>query len=275
MIRRILQGFWVVFIFASAHVHGQQTGQPASRQTLVIVGSALFMPLMTDIARRFEGTHSGVRIEVRLTGVNEGLSMVRSGSAHIAMLQRALLADERDLFGHAIARDGVAFLVHRDNPVSNITSAELAGILTGRVSNWKVLRGPDAPIALAWRPGEGSTYFIVDYLKIKREQIRPTMLAEDNDASIKFAASNPNGITFASVSSAERSAKAGVSIKLLSFDGIPAMSRTIQNRAYSFSRPLLLVTRSLPDGLRKELIDYAGSPRVLDLQLKYGFVPYE
>jgi phosphate transport system substrate-binding protein len=193
----------------------------------------------------------------------------------MAMLPRPLRSGEEDLFAYAIARGGVAILVNRENRVSNITRAELADILTGRIANWKTLGGADAPVRLAWRTGEGSAYFIVDYLKLKREQVRPSLMVDGNDESIRFAASEPNGITFASVAASERSTKAGIPIKLLTFEGIPAATRTIQNRAYPLSRPLMLVTRSVAEGLQKRFIDYAGSPPVLDLQLKHGVVPFE
>jgi phosphate transport system substrate-binding protein len=264
MISRSLQGFALAILFA-ATVQAQQPNSSVGQRKLVIVGAALFMPLMTDISRRFEGLNPGVRIELRLTGVAEGLSIVRAGAADIAMLQRGLQNGERNLFGHPIARDGVAILVNGDNPVKNLASRDLIGILTGRIANWKSLGGRDAPVKLAWRTGEGSTYFILEYLKLKREQIGPNIVVTDND----------DAVTIASVASSERSVKAGTVIKLLTFEGIPAASRTIQNHAYPLSRPLLLVTRAVPEGLQKRFIDYSGSPRVLDLQLKYGFVPYQ
>jgi phosphate transport system substrate-binding protein len=275
MIRRTLQGFALAFLLAATYVHAQQPSSSVAQRNLVIVGAVLFMPLMTDIARRFEALYPGVRIELRLTGVAEGLSIVRAGGADIAMLQRGLQNPERDLFGHPIARDGLAVVVNRDNPVKNVSRRGLTDILMGRIANWKSLGGRDAPIKLAWRTGEGSTYFILDYLKLRGEQIGPNITVADNDEAIKFVATEPNGVALASVASSERSIRAGTAIQMLAFDGLPAASRTIHNHAYPLSRPLLLVTRTVPEGLQKQFIDYSGSPRVLDLQLKYGFVPYQ
>jgi len=48
---------------------------------------------------------------------------------------------------------------------------------------------------------------------------------------------------------------------------IPAKAR--------LSRPLNLVTRSLPEGVQKRLVDYAVSRAVNDLHEKHGFVPFE
>jgi phosphate transport system substrate-binding protein len=262
-------------VSVTSHVEAQKPGSSTEQRKLVVVGAVLFMPLMVDIGRRFESLNPGVHIEVRLTGVAEGLSIVRAGHADIAMLQRPLQNNERELFGHAIARDGVAVIVNGDNPLKNITSKELTGILTGRIDNWKALNGRDLPVRLSWRKGEGSTYFLLDYLKLKPEQLGPHSISVDNDDSIKFVASNAGAVSLASVAASERAIKTGAAIRALPFDGFPASSRMIQNHAYPLSRPLLLVTRTLPQGLQQRFIDYSGSPQVLDLQLKYGFVPYE
>ena len=74
---------------------------------------------------------------------------------------------------------------------------------------------------------------------------------------------------------AERSAKSGVAIKLLVYEGIPASTRTLRERIYLLSRPLLLVTRGIPEGAQKRLVDFAVSRAVNDLHEKHGFVPYE
>jgi ABC-type phosphate transport system substrate-binding protein len=74
---------------------------------------------------------------------------------------------------------------------------------------------------------------------------------------------------------AERSVKSGAAIKLLAYERIPASTRTLRERAYSLSRPLLLVTQDVPEGVQKRLVDFALSRAVNDLHEKHGFVPYE
>jgi len=64
-------------------------------------------------------------------------------------------------------------------------------------------------------------------------------------------------------------------VKALAYEGVPASTRAVRDRTYLLSRPLILVTRSTPTGLQKQLIDYAASGAVTDLHEKHGFVPYE
>ncbi len=45
-----------------------------------------------------------------------------------------------------IGRDAIAVIVHRDNPVPDLSMDQLAGIFSGETSNWKDVGGPDLAI---------------------------------------------------------------------------------------------------------------------------------
>ncbi|MDB5925805.1 MAG: LysR substrate-binding protein [Betaproteobacteria bacterium] len=243
---------------------------------LVVTGSATLFPLMNDVARRFESKHPGIKIDVRSIGSGRGIVELRAGTADVGMLSRALFNNERDLFGFPIARDGLAVVVHRDNPIKGVNSRELSELLTGRIVNWKQLGGRDLPINLAWRTqGHGSVELILERLNLRRDQMRPHIVVNTGEEGIRVVAKDPKAVTLASVAEAERSAQAGIGIKLLAYNGSIASSRTIQNHNYMLSRPMTLVTRHLPQGVQKQFIDYALSSDVVDLQVKYGFVPYQ
>jgi phosphate transport system substrate-binding protein len=243
---------------------------------LTLSGAFLLQPLMADIGRRFESLHPGVKIDVRSGGTPKGVVDLRSGAADIGMVSRALLENERDLFAFHIARDGLAVVLHRDNPIKNMDAAQVRNLLTGRAANWKELGGRDAPVELAWRSkGQGSVEFVFEHFKLKREQIGPHANVFENADAIKFVSAHPNGVTLTSVGDAERSVQAGVPIKLLAFNGVAASNRNIQNRSYALSRPLTLITRRVPEGLQKQFIEYALSDDVVDLQVKHGFVAYQ
>jgi phosphate transport system substrate-binding protein len=228
-----------------------------------------------DIARRYERLHPGVTIDVYSAGSGKGLADVRAGAVDIGMLSRALLNNERDLFAYPIARDGVAVIVHRDNPLKGVTTRQLNALLTGQLANWKPLTGRDAPVNVAWRRGHGSFELMLERLNLRREQIVGHVLTGPTEDGIKFTAADTNGLTLASVGESERSMRSGVPIKLLAYNGVPASSRSIQDHDYPLSRPLTLITRQLPQGLQKQFIDYALSKDVIDLQVKHGFVPYQ
>lgn len=99
------------------------------------------------------------------------------------------------------------------------------------------------------------------------------MFFENTDA-VKYAGNHSDGIAFAALGVAERSAKNGAAGKLLAYEGVAASNRTLRDHTYALSRPLILLTRSMPDGTPKRLIDFALSAASVDLVEKHGFVPY-
>jgi len=248
----------------------------ANAQKLVITGSSTVSPLMTDIARRFEGQHPGVSIDVRSVGTGKGIADLRSGASDMAMVSRQLAANERDLFTFSLCRDGAVIVVHRSNRLKGLSGRQLSAILTGRITDWKELGARPGAINLAWRAeGQAIPELILQHLKLQPEQIRSHTTIFENADAVAFVAQDRNALTVAALGVAERSVKAGAPVKLLAYGGIPASTRSVRDHTYLLSRPLSLVTRSVPGGLQKRLIDYATSSAVTDLHEKHGFVPYQ
>ena len=250
--------------------------QPAPSATPIIVaGSSTVAPLMADIAKRFERSNAGIAVQIRTVGSGKGIADLRSGHCDIAMVSRPIAESERDLFAYPLSRDGAAMVVHRSNPVKGISAKQLTDVLTGAITNWKQLGGRDAPIRVAWRTeGQGIPELLLQQLRLKNEQIRSHALFFENDDAVRYAANNRDAIAFAALGLAERSAKSAMPIKLLAYEGVPASSRAVRERNYPLSRPLILVTRSVPAGAQKRLVDYAVSAAVADLHEKHGFVAY-
>jgi len=248
----------------------------ANAQKLVVTGSSTIYPLMTDIAQRFVGLNPGVSIDIHSGGSGKGITDLRAGTADIAMVSRQLGGNERDLFAFSLCRDGAAIVVHRSNRLKGMSRRQLSDILTGKITDWKQLGAHAGAIDLAWRAeGQAIPELILLHLRLQPEQIRSHTTIFENADAVAFVAQDRNAITVAALGVAERAAKSGAPVKLLAYEGIPASTRTVRNHTYLLARPLSLVTRSVPRGPEKRLIDYATSGAVTDLHLKHGFVPYQ
>ncbi len=277
-VRRLTSALRIVALMmlsiAALDVSAQASRSPAAAHKLTVSGASTLSPLVSEIARRFERLHPTVSVEVRSVGSAKGMAELRAGATDIAMLSRQLLKNERDLFSFPVARDGIAVVVHRDNPVKGIETAQLRSLVLGQTVNWKALGGRDAPIRLAWRKGHGSFELMLERLSLRHDQVGTHMITVPPAQALDYVVSESNAVTLVSVGVAERSVQSGAPIKLLAYDGVAASSRNIQNHDYGLSRPLVLVTDSLPQGVEKQFIDYALSGAVVDLQRKHGFVPY-
>lgn len=248
----------------------------AGAQTLVITGSSTVYPLMKDVVQRFAELNGGAAVELRSGGSGKGLAELRAGASDIAMVSRPLVGKERDLFAFAMCQDGAAIVVHRSNALKGLSRRQLSDLLTGRITDWRQLGARAGPINLAWRTEQQAIpELLLRQLKLRPGQVRSHTTIFENEDAVAFVANDRNAITVAALAVAEHSAKSGAAIKLLAYGGVPASTRTVRAHTYLLSRPLILVTRELPSGLAKRLVDYATSRAVVDLQEKHGFVPYE
>ena len=101
------------------------------------------------------------RFHVRLTNTDEGFADLLAGEADMAMSLREVtrneairgrevgLGDLRDARrSRVLALDALVPLVSAGNPVTTITTPELAQVLAGEITDWVQLGGADAPIAV-------------------------------------------------------------------------------------------------------------------------------
>lgn len=155
---------WIssVVSLAAALVLAAQCASSVAAETILIQGSTTFntrllVPYGADIERL-----AGVTLDVIPTKSAYGLIALIEGRVPLAMISgplehelpqlRARTAHARlaDLQSFEIARTGVAFVAHPDNPVRSIAITQLADIFEGRLTSWRQLAGPDLPIRLVF-----------------------------------------------------------------------------------------------------------------------------
>jgi len=241
---------------------------------LVLTGSSTIAPLMAEIGKRFEQAHPGVRVDVQTGGSSRGIADARKGVADIGMASRPLKDDENDLQAFAIARDGVCIILHQENPIANLSDEQVVAIYTGKIKSWKEVGGKEAPITVVNKAeGRSTLELFLNYFKLKNTDIRADVIIGDNQQGIKTVAGNPDAIGYVSIGSAEYDATHGVPIKLLPIGGVAASIENVKNGAFPLSRPLNLVTKMAPEGLAKQLIEFAQSESVHDIIREQYFVP--
>jgi phosphate transport system substrate-binding protein len=242
---------------------------------LVLTGSSTIAPLVAEIGKRFEAQNPRTRVDVQTGGSSRGIADVRQGLADIGMSSRALKEEEQiGLVTYTLAKDGVCFLVHKDNPIQELTDQQILDIYTGKITNWREVGGRNAPITVINRAeGRSELELVSHYFKIKPSDIKAHLIAGDNEQGIKMIAGNPNAIIYMSVGTSEYDAAHGAPIKLLPLNGIAASTENVQNGIFPLARPLILITKPNLNPLAKAFIDFALSSQVHDLVKELSFVP--
>jgi phosphate transport system substrate-binding protein len=246
----------------------------SDHKKLVLTGSSTVAPLAGELGKRFEELHPGVRVDVQTGGSSRGVTDARQGLADIGMVSRKLNPDEKDLHAFAIANDGISIILHQKNSLSKLSRSQIIDIYTGKITNWSEVGGDDAPITVVNKAeGRSTLELFCHHFKLKNSEIKAKVVIGDNEQGIKTVAGNPNSIGYVSIGTAEYDIAHGSPIKLLPIDGVEATSENVANGKFPLSRPLNLVTKSPPEGLVKEFIDFARSEKVHDLIREQSFVP--
>ena len=243
---------------------------------MIVTGSSTCAPVIAEIAHRYEEQHPGVRIDVQTGGSSRGIADARSGLADIGMVSRDLKPDESDLLAFPFAQDGICVIVHRDNPVNELTDEQIAAIYTGQITNWGEAGGNDAPITVVNKAeGRSTLELFLHYFKLKNVDIKPHVVIGDNEQGVKTVAGNPNAVGYVSIGTAEYDAEHGVAIKLLPVGGVAASIQNVASGEFPLSRTLHLVADDEPSGLTKSFLEFAQSAEVHDLLQEQYFVPLQ
>ena len=247
---------------------------------LILTGSSTIAPLAHEIGKRFEEAHPSVRIDVQTGGSSRGIRDAIKGAADIGMSSRYLNTDESaELDTTVIARDGVAFVVHRDNPIKQISPTQLRQIYSGKIQNWSELGQPKNRIVVSNRAaGRSELSLICDYLEIEPGDIQADMVDGETQQSLKSVINNSKAITYTSVGAAQDAVARGEPLKLLPLDGVDASSETVRSGQFPLARPLILAVNTKSLGLQKAdlvnaFLEFAKSEEVADAAVKLGFVP--
>jgi len=251
----------------------RETGGDAGHRRLVMTGSSTVAPLVATMAERFETQHPGVRVDVQAGGSTRGIHDVRTGLADVALVSRALTAAETDLRAYPVARDGIAIIVHADNPVAGLTRTAVEALYTARVTRWSALGGAERPVTVVHKAeGHSTLELFLEHFGLDRQAVRADVVAGHNQQVIKTVVANPGAVGYVSIGAAAHAEASGAPIRLLSLDGVPATLAEVGAGRYPLVRTLNLVTRGPAAGLAAEFIEFARSDDVHDLVGAQQFV---
>lgn len=106
-------------------------------------GSTSMEKVIGALGEYFTEENKGVNFTYNPTGSGSGIAAVLEGRCDIGLSSRDLKDAEREsgLVETVLAYDGIAIIVHPENPVSDLSLENIAKIYTGEIANWKEVGG--------------------------------------------------------------------------------------------------------------------------------------
>jgi len=244
--------------------------------SITIAGSTTVLPIAAASAEEFMNLNSKVTIYVSGGGSSVGVRSVGQGTADIGMASRELksseIADYPDLEQHVVAKDGIAVIIHKDNPVNNLTMDQIKGIYNGTYTNWQEVGGADTTIVVIGRDSNSGTRATFEELVMDDEDPVNTMQEMSSNGEVHDSVeTTPGAIGYCGLGYVDDVVK-GVAVENSGDYVLPSVG-TVLDGTYPISRNLNMFTDGPAAGISKAFIEWIQSADGQAIVEDEGFVP--
>jgi phosphate transport system substrate-binding protein len=258
------------------------TPAQAAAGTITIKGSDTMVILGQRWAEDYMKKNPNTVLQVTGGGSGTGISALINGTTDICASSRAMKPQEkeklRDRYNNTgietpVARDGLAVYVNAVSSLTEITMADLKGIFTGKITNWKQLGGPDNNIIVYSRENSSGTYVFFKEAVLQGADFTPRAQTMPGTAAVVNAVAKEKfGIGYGGAAYAK-----GIKILKVKKDAgsaaINPEKKTVLDGTYPLARPLFFYLRAKPAGDIKSFIDWVLSADGQGIVEKVGYYP--
>jgi phosphate transport system substrate-binding protein len=239
-----------------------------NKKGVTIAGSTSVQPFIEKVAEHFMEEYPEIRINVQGGGSTAGIQATLNGTCNVGASSRNLKPSEQGLKVILIALDGIAVIVHPDNPVDNLTVEQIRDIFAGRTTDWNELGGFKKEIIPVTREEGSGTRASFEEMIMGEEAISDACLVQDSNGAVReIIATTPQGVGYISVGLVDEREKA------IAINGIEPTIVNLITDIYHFSRPFLLLVREEPAGEVKKFIEYTLSQEGQEILAGSGLIP--
>lgn len=237
-----------------------------------IAGGTAHIPVMKDAARTIMTRYPNINITVAGGGSGVGVQKVAEGLVDIGNAGRPVSSKELkkypELRSFPFAVDGVAPIVNPANPVSNLTSAQIQDVFSGKIRNWKDLGGHDAEIHIYSRDEASGTRSVFWKKCLKKGAIIESANIVPSNGAMKVAVSHDrDALGYMSIGHLD------TTVKAVNLNGVAPTQDNAINGSYPVVRKLFMNSKGAPAPLVKAFIDYILSVDGAANISSHGYIP--
>ncbi len=242
---------------------------------ITCAGSTTVLPVAQATAEAFMDNNPGINISVRGGGSGVGVAALQNKTADIANSSRPMKAKEITASkskginptAYAVANDGISIVVHKNNPIKNLTIAQIKGIYTGKIKNWKELGGASMPIVVVSRDIASGTFEVFNEKALAGAKVDgAAQLLASNNSVVSAVGSTPGGIGYAGLGYVTES------VRVVTVNNVMPSESTVKNGRYPLSRKLYMYTNGKASGEVARFISFIQSPAGQEIVKEQGFI---
>ncbi len=223
-------------------------------------------------------------------GSSTGFEALLSGLAELAMSSRPVKSEEVAQFEaagygdlrsfeqeHTIGVDGLIVIVHPDNPVERLTLRQISDLLSGAITNWSDVGGPDMPVRVYSRDNNSGTYATIRgkfLAPFSAELASGATIVPGNGEMEQAVYDDPGGIGYSGIAfrgdtkAVQLVESCGLSVRPTAF--------STKTGEYPLQRSLYVYTRNTAlTPFAAGLLDFATSSEADPIIEKAGFIDFD
>ncbi len=238
-------------------------GEPVTTPEPVFLqaaGSMTMSPLVAELADAFNDQSPTVNIEVSGLGTQFGLDALRAGEVDLAMASWLPSGPSRLDLGWratAIARDGIAIIVHPSNPLDGLGLLQLRDLFAGRSYEWLAVggRAVQGEVQTVSREEGSGTRAAFEALVMEDQQVTPlAVVIPSGQAVVEHVAGHPQAIGYVSMG------LLSAGVKVLKIEGELPTPQSTGRTSYPLTCELWLVTADPPSEAVQDFLHFVLSP---------------
>ncbi|HEX5274768.1 MAG TPA: phosphate ABC transporter substrate-binding protein [Candidatus Rubrimentiphilum sp.] len=236
-------------------------GNPGS---ISISGSTALLPLVKQAAVDYQSAHANVKISVAGGGSRVGITQVAQRSVDIGDSDIPAQG-EPSLVDHRVAVVTFGIVVNPQTGVKNLTTAQLQGIFSGKVTNWSQAGGHAGPITVINRPhSSGTRAVLVQNILGGREPSESGLTQDSSGTVAAMVAQTPGSISYVGMAYV----KPG-SVTAISIDGVAPADANVLSGRYKYWSFEHMFTNGQPSAQVAGFIQYVTNDTALLSRLKF------
>ncbi len=224
---------------------------------LEAAGSPVLAPLVGELAAAFSQQNPNISLDVGGLGTQHGLTALREGRADMALASWLPADLEPSYRATAIARDGLAIVVHADNRIDGLGLVQLQELFAGKTYQWQALNGAATAgeIQTVSREDGSGTRAAFEALVMGDQRITPlAVMVASPQAVVDYVAGHPAAIGYVSMS------QVTPEVKVLKIEGELPTPESAGLGSYVLTRELWLVTAEPTPEAVQAFLDFVLSP---------------
>lgn len=241
----------------------------AQREQLTLAGSTSLQPVTERWADAYRARRPDVFVSVQGGGSTAGVRAAQAGAAQIGLSSRALTpAESSRLRSVVVGRDGIALVVHPENPVRDVTLRELRALYAGSLRDWSSLGGRPVRITAITREEGSGTRAAFEALVMADETIASSALVQDSAGAVRqMVSSDPAATGYISIGLVD------ATVRALRLDGVVGSEASIDAGTYPLVRPFLFVLPLARDPKAADFLAWVTGPEGHALLRLEGLLP--